>query len=48
MLLLVTVWLMIGLAAQSWYPWFIWPALGWGIGITARIKRTARRSATPA
>jgi Domain of unknown function (DUF1707)/2TM domain len=47
MLLLVTIWLMIGLAAQSWYPWFIWPALGWGISIAARLKRTARTSATP-
>jgi hypothetical protein len=48
MLLLITVWLVTGLVTQSWYPWFVWPALGWGIGIVARTRRTTHRSASSA
>jgi hypothetical protein len=48
MLLLVTVWLVIGLSAQTWYPWFVWPALGWGISIVARLRRTTQRYASAA
>jgi hypothetical protein len=48
MLLLITVWLVTGLVAQSWYPWFAWPALGWGIGIVARTRRTTHKTASSA
>lgn len=30
---LVAVWAAVGLAAHAWYPWPIWPALGWGLGV---------------
>jgi hypothetical protein len=36
MALLVAVWLAIGLTASAWYPWFVWPALGWGLGLAKR------------
>jgi hypothetical protein len=48
MLLLITVWLVTGLVTQSWYPWFVWPALGWGIGIVTRTRRSTHRSASSA
>jgi hypothetical protein len=45
MLLLVTVWLVVGLAGNGWYPWPLWPALGWGIGIAQHVRHA---TATPA
>lgn len=41
MLLLVAIWLAVGVTAGSWYPWPVWPALGWGIGVVGHV-RTAR------
>lgn len=38
MALLVAVWLVIGLTGGSWYPWPIWPALGWGIGVVRHVR----------
>ncbi|MGI5153765.1 DUF1707 domain-containing protein [Microbispora sp. CA-102843] len=32
-LLLVGVWLAVGRATDFWYPWPIWPILGWGAGV---------------
>ncbi|MEU6412931.1 DUF1707 domain-containing protein [Microbispora sp. NPDC046933] len=32
-LLLVAVWLVVGRATGFWYPWPIWPILGWGAGV---------------
>lgn len=50
MTLLVGVWLAAGVASGAWYPWFIWPALGWGIGVVAdgigthaRVRRGGAR-----
>jgi hypothetical protein len=31
--LLVAVWLATGIASGVWYPWFIFPLFGWGIGL---------------
>ena len=45
MLLLLTIWLAIGLNGGSWYPWPVWPALGWGIGAVAHIRAAAAPSA---
>ena len=48
MLLLVAIWALTG----AGYPWFIWPALGWGlafmpgIGCGSRCRRTHRRRLT--
>ncbi|GAB2626839.1 hypothetical protein Aab01nite_79770 [Paractinoplanes abujensis] len=27
------VWLTVALAADVWYPWFVWPVLGGGLGV---------------
>jgi len=32
-LLLVVIWLTVGISSGSWYPWFIFPMFGWGIGL---------------
>jgi hypothetical protein len=32
-LIVLTVWLMVGLTAGAWYFWPIWPILGAGIGV---------------
>jgi hypothetical protein len=31
--IVLTVWLVVGLTAGSWYFWPIWPILGAGIGL---------------
>jgi Flp pilus assembly protein TadB len=38
MVLLVAIWLVVGLAAGAWYPWPVWPALGWGIGVLSHVR----------
>ncbi|WP_017556614.1 DUF1707 domain-containing protein [Nocardiopsis baichengensis] len=43
MTLLVGIWLVVGITAGAWYPWFIWPALGWGIGVAAKGMGVRRR-----
>lgn len=47
MLLLLSIWLLVGLTAQSWYPWFVWPALGWGLAILVRAGRVSWRRQPP-
>ncbi len=32
---LILVWLAVGATAGSWYPWPVWPALGWGVKVFA-------------
>lgn len=32
-LLMVAIWLAVGVGAGAWYPWPIWPILGWGLGV---------------
>ena len=34
-LLMIAIWLAVGFATGAWYPWPIWPILGWGIGVIA-------------
>ena len=38
MVLLLTIWLAVGLAGGGWYPWPVWPALGWGIGVVGHVR----------
>jgi hypothetical protein len=33
--LLVALWLTTALDAGDWYPWPLWPTLGWGIGVVS-------------
>lgn len=35
MSLLLTIWLVVGITAGAWYPWPVWPALGWGLPLLA-------------
>jgi Domain of unknown function (DUF1707)/2TM domain len=42
MAVLVAIWLIAGLTAGAWYPWPIWPALGWGIALVVRARAAAR------
>ncbi|MCX6463249.1 MAG: DUF1707 domain-containing protein [Pseudonocardiales bacterium] len=37
MALMVGIWLVVGLTAGAWYPWPVWPALGWGIGVASHV-----------
>ena len=41
MVVLVVIWLAVGLAEGGWYPWPIWPALGWGIGVASHVRVAA-------
>jgi 2TM domain len=34
-LLLVVIWLVTGLNTGVWYPWFVFPLFGWGIGVAS-------------
>ncbi len=38
MALLVGIWLVVGVTAGAWYPWPVWPALGWGIGLVGHVR----------
>jgi hypothetical protein len=42
MAVLVVIWVIAGITAGAWYPWPIWPALGWGIALVARVRAAAR------
>lgn len=35
---LVAVWATVGLTAGAWYPWPVWPALGWGLGLFSHAR----------
>jgi fatty acid desaturase len=45
MLLLVAIWLVVGVTAGAWYPWPVWPALGWGIGLLSHVRAAYGTSA---
>lgn len=32
-LLIFVIWLVVALAGGTWFPWFLFPLLGWGIGV---------------
>ena len=36
-IVVLTVWLMVGLTAGAWYFWPIWPILGAGIGVLGHV-----------
>jgi hypothetical protein len=38
MTLLVAIWAVVGVTTGAWYPWPVWPALGWGIGVAAHLR----------
>ena len=47
-LFMVVLWLIIAVTAGAWYPWPIWPILGWGIGVLGHavpVTLVARRRA---
>jgi len=36
---LFLLWLALGLTLGSWFPWFVFPLLGWGMGLTTHALR---------
>lgn len=47
--LMLATWLIVGLTADQWYFWPVWPILGWGIGVASHIVPVAvRASNSPA
>lgn len=38
MVLLVGIWLSVALTGGGWYPWPVWPALGWGLGLASHAR----------
>ncbi len=46
MALLVAIWLGVGAVTGAWYPWPIWPALGWGISMAGQVRSAMARPAT--
>jgi hypothetical protein len=45
MVLLLSIWLAVGLSGGGWYPWPVWPALGWGLGVAGHVR--AARATLP-
>ncbi|QNJ94310.1 DUF1707 domain-containing protein [Mycolicibacterium fluoranthenivorans] len=46
--LMLATWLIVGLTADQWYFWPVWPILGWGIGVASHIVPvTVRASNSP-
>ena len=41
-LLLVVIWLVTGVRSGVWYPWFIYPMFGWGIGLGSHAWQAYR------
>ena len=33
--LLILIWLTTAVTAGAWYPWFVFPLTGWGVGVAA-------------
>ena len=48
MALLVGIWLTVALTGGGWYPWPVWPALGWGIALAHRGAGARRALPRPA
>lgn len=46
MAVLVSIWLGVGAVTGAWYPWPIWPALGWGISVAGQVRSAWARPAT--
>ena len=46
MALLVAIWLGVGVVTGAWYPWPIWPALGWGISVAGQVRSALAQPAT--
>lgn len=42
MTLLVAIWAAAGLSEGGWYPWPVWPALGWGIPVVLQLRGAAQ------
>jgi uncharacterized membrane protein len=41
-LLLVVIWFVTGIAVGAWYPWWVFPFFGWGIGLGVHAWTTYR------
>lgn len=36
--LMIGIWLAVGVAGGGWYPWPVWPILGWGVCLAGRLR----------
>jgi hypothetical protein len=36
--LLISIWLVVGITAGAWFPWPVFPLLGWGIGLAFHAR----------
>jgi len=36
-LLMIGIWAAVGIGTGAWYPWPIWPILGWGVGVLGHV-----------
>ena len=41
-LLLLVTWVTVAVAAGAWFPWFVFPLFGWGIGLGVHAWTTFR------
>jgi hypothetical protein len=45
--MLVAIWALTGPLEGDWYPWFVYPLLGWGVGLAAHyvaVRDSIRRA----
>ncbi|GIF74761.1 DUF1707 domain-containing protein [Asanoa siamensis] len=40
--LMFMIWLAVAVTTGAWYPWFLWPVLGWGFGVYHHTKPLRR------
>jgi hypothetical protein len=45
--LMIMIWLAVGVATGAWYPWPLWPILGWGFGVWHHTKPLRHGRALP-
>jgi hypothetical protein len=46
--LMVAIWLAVGATTGHWYPWPVWPALGWGVGVVSHAVPVLLATRPPA
>lgn len=37
---IILIWLIVGFTSHTWWPWFIFPLVGWGIGLAFHAVNT--------
>ncbi len=42
---IILIWVIVGLTSKTWWPWFVFPLIGWGIGLAFHAFNTYGASA---